>query len=163
MSFNQAYSELLAILPASLKREAWVRLTTRKRKPLSISEVSGINPEVESFLQHEAQRYQKNLLHHRRMRRIKDWSTLTVNQTHMAESKEMQNAIDGELPLLQKRLLEHNRVTFGQLMQDMTKTHEKQIEANRESRLAIEDLKMKVREAETILAYLASHRSAAIP
>jgi hypothetical protein len=90
------------------------------------------------------------------MRRIKDWSTLTVNQTHMAESKEMQNAIDGELALLQKRLLEHNRVTFGQLMQDMTKTHEKQIEANRESRLEIEDLKMKLREAKTILAYLKS-------
>ena len=35
MALNQAYSDLLAKLPASLINEAWIRLTSRKRNPLS--------------------------------------------------------------------------------------------------------------------------------
>ena len=57
MVFNQAYSDLLAKLPAFLINEAWVRLTSQKRKPLSEKEASEINPIVESFLKHEAIRY----------------------------------------------------------------------------------------------------------
>src|SRR5436305_12908664 len=66
MVFNQAYSDLLAKLPASLINEAWIRLISRKRNPLSEKEVSEINPIVESFLKHEASRYQKRLMHQRR-------------------------------------------------------------------------------------------------
>src|SRR5438552_3879657 len=66
MAFNQAYSDLLAKLPASLINEAWVRLTSRKRKPLSEKEASEINPIVESFLKYEAIRYQKRLMCQRR-------------------------------------------------------------------------------------------------
>jgi hypothetical protein len=62
MIFNQAYSELLAKLPTSLINEAWIRLTSRKRNPLSEKEASEINPIVESFLKHEAIRYQKRLM-----------------------------------------------------------------------------------------------------
>ncbi|GET59075.1 hypothetical protein GLOIN_2v1826331 [Rhizophagus irregularis DAOM 181602=DAOM 197198] len=43
MAFNQAYSELLAKLPASIINEAWIRFTSRKRKPLSEKEASEIN------------------------------------------------------------------------------------------------------------------------
>ena len=60
MAFNQAYSDLLAKLPASLINEAWIRLTSRKRKPLFEKEASEINPIVELFLKHEAIRYQKD-------------------------------------------------------------------------------------------------------
>ncbi|CAG8592490.1 5055_t:CDS:2, partial [Ambispora leptoticha] len=48
-----AYSDLLAKLPAFLINKAWIRLTSRKRNPLSEIEASGINPIVESFLKHE--------------------------------------------------------------------------------------------------------------
>src|SRR3954466_11696596 len=66
MTFNQVYSELLAKLPTSLINEAWIRLTSRKRNPLSEKEASEINPIVESFLKHEAIRYQKRLMRQRR-------------------------------------------------------------------------------------------------
>ena len=65
MAFNQAYSNLLAKLPAPLINEAWVRLTSRKRKPLPEREASEINPIVESFLKHEVIRYQKRLMRQR--------------------------------------------------------------------------------------------------
>ncbi|PKC50560.1 hypothetical protein RhiirA1_486004, partial [Rhizophagus irregularis] len=66
MVFNQAYSELLAKLSASLINEAWIHLTSRKRKPLSEKEASEINPIVELFLKYEAIRYQKRLMCQRR-------------------------------------------------------------------------------------------------
>ncbi|GET51810.1 hypothetical protein GLOIN_2v1826331 [Rhizophagus irregularis DAOM 181602=DAOM 197198] len=47
MAFNQAYSELLAKLPASIINEAWIRLTSRRRNPLSEKEASEINPIVD--------------------------------------------------------------------------------------------------------------------
>jgi len=47
---------------------------------------------------------------------------------------------------LKQQLLEHNRDTFGQFMQDLNKTHEKQIETNRQMRLEIRDLKLRVQE-----------------
>src|SRR5215210_7740124 len=53
-------------LSASLINEAWIRFTSRKRNPLSEKEASEINPIVESFLKHEAIRYQKRLMHQRR-------------------------------------------------------------------------------------------------
>src|SRR2546429_1833943 len=70
MTFNQVYSELLAKLLTSLINEAWIRLTSRKRNPLSEKEASEINPIVESFLKHEAIRYQKRLM---RQRRTQSW------------------------------------------------------------------------------------------
>src|SRR6266496_3046562 len=70
MAFNQAYSELLAKLPASLINKAWIRLISRKRNPLSEKEASEINPIVESFLKYEAIRYQKRLI---RQRRTQSW------------------------------------------------------------------------------------------
>jgi cell division septum initiation protein DivIVA len=57
---------------------------------------------------------------------------------------------------LKQQLLEYNRDTFGQFMQDLNKTHEKQIEANRQMRLEIKDLKLRVQEVENYLAYLRS-------
>ena len=57
---------------------------------------------------------------------------------------------------LKQQLLEHNRDTFGQFTQDLNKTHEKQIEANRQMRLEIRDLKLRVQEVENYLAYLRS-------
>ena len=141
MTFNRAYSDLLAILPDSVIQEGWARLTTWKRKPLTETEASGINPIVESFLKHEAQRYQNKLM---RQRQIKGCPTLCEHGTletgiHMAGNEEI---INKEIALLHKRLLEYNRDTFGQFMQDLNKTHEKQIEANCQMRLEIRNLKL---------------------
>lgn len=49
-------SNLLAKLLASLINETWMRLTSRKRNPLSEIEAGEINPMVESFLRHEDNR-----------------------------------------------------------------------------------------------------------
>ena len=77
----------------------------------------------------------------------------------MAGNEEIINkeiALPKALSALHKRLLEYNRDTFGQYMQDLDKTHEKQIEANRQMRLEIRNLKLRVQEVESYLAYLRS-------
>ena len=60
MAFHESYSNLLTQLPPSLIKAGWIRLTTRKKNPLSENEASSINPIIESFLKHEINRYQKN-------------------------------------------------------------------------------------------------------
>ena len=59
MSFHESYSNLLIQLPPSLIKAEWIRLTTRKKNPLSESEASSINPIIEEFLKHEIDRYQR--------------------------------------------------------------------------------------------------------
>jgi hypothetical protein len=59
MAFHVSYSNLLSQLPPSLIESGWIRLTTRKRNPLSESEASSINPIIEGFLKHEVDRYQR--------------------------------------------------------------------------------------------------------
>ncbi len=76
MVFNQTYSDLLTKLPASLINEAWVRLTSRKRNPLSEIEASEINPIIESFLKYEVIRYQKRLI---RQRRTQSWPECPIS------------------------------------------------------------------------------------
>ncbi|GET50739.1 hypothetical protein GLOIN_2v1826331 [Rhizophagus irregularis DAOM 181602=DAOM 197198] len=91
------------MLPASVIHEAWIHLTTRKRSPLSVSDASGVNSMVELFLKHEVERYQKKLARQR----------LTVKQTYMPRNRMTQDMISEEVSILQKHLLEYNKVTFG--------------------------------------------------
>jgi hypothetical protein len=60
MTFHENYSGLLSQLPPSLIKAGWIRLTTRKKNPLSESEASSISPIIEAFLKHEVDRYQRN-------------------------------------------------------------------------------------------------------
>jgi hypothetical protein len=60
MAFHESYSNLLNQLPPSIIKAGWIRLTTRKKNPLSENEANGISPIIESFLKHEVNRYQKN-------------------------------------------------------------------------------------------------------
>ncbi|CAJ0921724.1 7995_t:CDS:2 [Entrophospora sp. SA101] len=53
--FNQAYSELIWKLPPSLENEAWKRLISRKRNPITEEDASTVNPLIESFLNHETE------------------------------------------------------------------------------------------------------------
>lgn len=82
---------------------------------------------------------------------------MPVNQTHMGEDEQKLGVrIDEEITFLQKRLLEYKRDTFGRFMQDLAREHEKQIEANRQMRFEIKNIKLRVQDVENYLAYLKS-------
>src|SRR5207248_9161052 len=163
MAFNQAYSELLAKLSASLINEAWIRLISRKRNLLFEKEASEINPIVESFLKHEVIRYQKRLM---RQRRTQSWpecpttlpfkkiSTIYVadngtqtNDTTRPETlkhdheEENNRQVMNELKVLSQHLVDYNRRTFGKFMQDIEKEYRERINANKKLRCEIHDLK----------------------
>src|SRR2546423_12562005 len=133
MVFNQAYSDLLAKLPASLINEVWIHLISRKRNPLSEEEASEINLIVESFLKHEVIRYQKRLM---RQRRTQSWpecptllpfekiSTIYVavngtqtNDTTRPETlkhdheEENNRRVMNELKVLSRHLVDYNKRT----------------------------------------------------
>ena len=55
--FNDHYDSLLKQLPPSMKRDAWLRLTTRKSNPLSEEQARGIHPDIEELLTREVNRY----------------------------------------------------------------------------------------------------------
>ena len=55
--FNDHYKSLLDQLPPSMKKDVWLRLTTRKNKPLSEEQVRGIHSDIEELLTREVNRY----------------------------------------------------------------------------------------------------------
>ena len=57
--FNEHYKSLLDKLPPSMKKDAWLRLTTRKNNPLSEEQARGIRPDIEELLTREVNRYFK--------------------------------------------------------------------------------------------------------
>jgi hypothetical protein len=175
MTFNQAYSELLAKLPTSLINEAWIRLTSRKRNPLSEKEASEINPIVESFLKHEAIRYQKRLM---RQRRTQSWPecptslsfkkipcifiTDSGSQTENSacdHEEENNLRVMNELKVFRQHLLDYNKRTFEKFMQDIEREYRERISMNKKLRCENEDLKMQLLEAEKELASIKSNSS----
>src|SRR5438270_1014786 len=57
--FNNHYDNLLKQLPPSMKKDAWLRLTTRKNNPLSEEQARGIRPDIEELLTSNVNRYYK--------------------------------------------------------------------------------------------------------
>src|SRR3954449_8834309 len=57
--FNEHYKSLLDQLPPSTKKDAWLRLTTRKSNPLSEEQDRGIRSDIEELLTKEVNRYYK--------------------------------------------------------------------------------------------------------
>ena len=55
--FNEHYKSLLDQLPPSMKKDAWLRLTTRKNNPLSDEQARGIRSDIEELLTREVDRY----------------------------------------------------------------------------------------------------------
>jgi hypothetical protein len=55
--FNKHYKSLLDQLPPSMKKDAWLRLTTRKNNPLSEEQARGIRSDIEELLTREVDRY----------------------------------------------------------------------------------------------------------
>src|SRR3954468_21098079 len=56
-NFNEHYKNLLDQLPPSMKKDAWLRLTTRKSNPLSEEQARGIRSDIEELLTREVNRY----------------------------------------------------------------------------------------------------------
>jgi hypothetical protein len=57
LNFNNHYEDLLKQLPPSVKKDVWLRLTTRKNNPLSEEQVIGIHSDIEELLTREVNRY----------------------------------------------------------------------------------------------------------
>jgi len=157
MEFNKAYSDLTNLMPPSLLNELWMRLTTRKRNPLTEEEVSSINPIVEAYLKHEVDRYHKKLKCHR-----KNWiSPKNLPHINTMGKKDIvpKHICDHEqdLDTLRQQLLEYNRKTVGTLIQDLTREYEKRVKANKEMQCEIENMRAYIRESEKFLALLKSN------
>src|SRR3954447_10908785 len=58
--FNEHYKHLLDQLPPSMKKDAWLRLTTRKNNPLSEEQARGIHPDIKELLTSNVNRYYKS-------------------------------------------------------------------------------------------------------
>ena len=58
--FNDHYKSLLDQLPPSMKKDAWLRLTTCKNNPLSEKQARGIRPDIEELLTSNVNRYYKS-------------------------------------------------------------------------------------------------------
>ena len=57
--FNDHYKSLLDQLPPSMKKDAWLRLTTCNYNPLSEEQAREIRPDIEELLTREVNRYYK--------------------------------------------------------------------------------------------------------
>src|ERR1043165_3634760 len=55
--FNEHYKSLLDQLPLSIKKDVWLRLTTRKNKPLSEEQARRIRPDIEELLIKKVNKY----------------------------------------------------------------------------------------------------------
>src|SRR5436190_7426631 len=55
--FNEHYKSLLDQLPPSMKKDAWLRLTTHKNNPLFKEQARGIHSDIEELLTREVDRY----------------------------------------------------------------------------------------------------------
>src|SRR3954471_3241113 len=58
--FNEHYKHLLDQLLPFMKKDAWLRLTTRKNNPLSEEQARGIRPDIEELLTSNVNRYYKS-------------------------------------------------------------------------------------------------------
>ena len=69
--FNEHYKSLLDQLPPSMKKDAWLRLTTRKNNPLSEEQARGIRSDIEELLTREVDRYfNKKIVRRLRLKQI---------------------------------------------------------------------------------------------
>ncbi|RHZ43497.1 hypothetical protein Glove_1050g1 [Diversispora epigaea] len=171
MKFNKAYSSLINKLPPSLVCEAWSRIISRKRNPMTEEEASSINPLVESFLRHEVNRYQKKLKYQR-----KSWPLLknSLYDTDMPDQEtqtqdtapiytceheeEIDCRVKKELDSLSRQLLEFNEKTFDPFIQEITKRLEEQDSVNNKLHSENDQQKLKLHKAEKLLASLSINK-----
>ncbi|RHZ49062.1 hypothetical protein Glove_534g4 [Diversispora epigaea] len=174
--FSRSYSDLINKLPPSLVNEAWKRLLSRKKSPMTEEEASTINPIVELFLRHEVNRYQKKLKHQRKSWPLDNLSNIYNNETSTKISIDMVNQesqtqdtvpiceheeeiscrVKKKLDSLSLQLLEFNEKTFDPFIQEITKQLEERVNANNKLHSEIDQQKLKLQKAEKLLASLKS-------
>ena len=179
MKFNKAYSDLIRQLPPSLAYEAWTRLISQKRNPITEEEASSINPIIELFLKHEVDRYQKKLKYPRQNSLSLENLSCNidmVNQESQTQDivpicicdkahkcpcfvgeEEINHRVKKEIDVLCQQLLEYNEETFDKLMREITIEHEKRVNKNKKLRCEVEEKKIELQEVEKFLKYLKSH------
>ena len=91
--FNNYYESLLKQLPPSMKKDAWLRLTTRKNNPLSMEQARGIRSDIEALLTREVNRYYKK----------KDRQKIKIEVNTTSDGSNALSRLDG----FEKQLKEH--------------------------------------------------------
>jgi hypothetical protein len=91
--FNVHYKDLLDQLPPSIKKDVWLRLTTRKNNPLTDEQASEIHPDVEELLTKEVNRYYKK----------KDRQRLKVDANTTSDGSNALSRLDGFEKQLEER------------------------------------------------------------
>src|SRR3990170_2159636 len=114
--FNEHYNSLLDQLPQSLKREAWLRLTTRKNNPLSEEQARGIRPDIEELLTREVNRYYKK----------KDRQKIKIEANVIPEGSATFSRLDGF-----EKQLEEREALIRQKENNIKKTIEAQVDEER--------------------------------
>jgi hypothetical protein len=114
--FNDHYKSLLDQLPPSIKKEAWLRLTTRKNNPLSEEQVRGIRSDIEELLTREVNRYYKK----------KDRQKIKIEANVIPEGSTTFSRLDGF-----EKQLEERELRVQQRENNIKKTIEAQVAEER--------------------------------
>ena len=159
--FHPDYKYITDKLPASLVKRAYQRLLCHSRTPIPPEHISKKYDQIEDYLHHTLKVYQNSLDRKRKTMNCKNilqpevLYSSSIHQPALLQKDDL--ALSErlkEVKELKQHLLEYNRDTFGRFMQNLTKTHESQIETNRQMRLEIDNLKLQVQGVEKFLAYL---------
>ncbi|RHZ71990.1 hypothetical protein Glove_248g54 [Diversispora epigaea] len=141
MKFNKAYSDLINKLPPSLVNEAWKRLLSRKKSPMTEEEASTINPIVDTKISID----------------MVNQESQTQDTVPICEhEEEISCRVKKKLDSLSRQLLEFNEKTFDPFMQEITKRIEEQDNVNNELRSEIDQQKLLLQETERKLEILKS-------
>src|SRR5437764_10477278 len=120
--FHPDYKHITDKLPASLVKRVYQRLLHHSHIPISLEQISEKNGKIEDYLCHTLKVYQNSLNRKRKTMNCK-------NPVQLAPLEHPKGAVVScPLTIGAEELKQ-------QFMQDLNKTHEKQIEANRQMRL----------------------------
>src|SRR2546430_13368559 len=135
--FHPDYNYITDKLPVSIKDRAYQRLLNHSRKPIPQNQISEKNKQIEDYLYHTLEIYQKSLGRSRKTMdrkkpRPQSWPECLApdNRSQNKSCDHRAEINDRALIVLQKQLLKYNKETFGQFMQNLTRDHEKRIKEN---------------------------------
>src|SRR3954453_795684 len=114
--FNEHYKSLLDQLPPSMKKDAWLRLTTRKNNPLSEEQARGICPDIEELLTSNVNRYYKS----------KNCQKIKIEANLIPEGSTTFSRLDGF-----EKQLEEREALLRQKENNIKKTIEAQVDEER--------------------------------
>src|SRR3954463_98114 len=114
--FNEYYKSLLDQLSPSLKKDVWLRLTTRKNNPLSEEQARGIHPNIEELLTSNVNRYYKS----------KNRQKIKIEANVIPEGSATFSRLDGF-----EKQLEEREALIRQKENNIKKTIEAQVDEER--------------------------------